>query len=409
MTLTNLLHWTGVSWQAAHFAIGGVFSIAMWVLLARYWGGPVFGEFNYLYAYAAFWGIVFDFGLDVIITRLVAAGRRHVPGELARIKIFVVAAGVLVALALALALAHGGLGVVTTLLIGVVLFSCTNFVNGYLRGIERLDIEAKIGLMQKVLFIGAALAGVTTGAGMLWVAIAYAGSQAAALALTVFFGLKKGFEIRSDSMERLGPRLVEALWLWGVSLLVFLALRLDLFLLRHLADEAAVGIYSAGFRIVEGFTLLGLAFMNAFFPRLARAHAGRQGMTPLVKRGAVLLFAGGAAFALANWLLAPLVVNVMFGSGFEDSLPVLRYLGCVLPLAYLNMLLGQAFMAMARPGFYLTALALAMFVSVIVDVVAIPEFGSLGAVYGFTAREAFLFLILILAWKRFGGKAETGT
>ena len=407
MRLTNLLHWSGVSWQVVHFAISGVLSIGMWVVLARFWGGATFGEFNYLYAYAAFWGIVFDFGLDVIITRLVAAGRSRVPGELARIKIFVVSAGVLIALALALT--RDGLGVIAALLIGVILFSCTNFINGYLRGIERLDIEAKIGLMQKVLFISASLAGVTYGAGMFWVACAYAGSQAAALTLTIVYGLGKGFSIRSEPMETLGPRLIEALWLWGVSLLVFLALRLDLFLLRHLADGAAVGIYSAGFRIVEGFTLLGLAFMNAFFPRLARAHAGGQGMPPLVKRGAVLLFAGGAVLALANWLLAPLVVNVLFGSGFEGSMSVLRYLGLIIPLVYLNMLFGQAFMAMARPGIYLSTLALAMAVSIAVDAAAIPALGTLGAVAGFAAREACLLIGLILAWYRFGGTSEAGT
>lgn len=400
MHLKNLLHWSGASWQAVHFSIGGALYVGMWVVLARFWGGELFGEFNYLYAYAAFWGIFFDFGLDVIITRVVAGGKQRVPVELARIKAAVVFLGALTALGLGTVLVRGNLVIVAVLLFGVALFSCANFINGYLRGIERLDIEAKIGLAQKALFVAAVLAGVAKGGGMLWVACSYTGSQALALVLTAHYGLRKGFIIRSDEIDRLRPRLREALWLWGVTLMMFLSLRLDLFLIKHLADAATLGAYSAGFRIVEGFSLLGLAFMNAFFPRLARAHSSGGGMDGLVRSGGLLLLAGGALLAAVNAIAAPLVVNVLFGAGFEAAMPVLRYLGYVLPVVYLSMLFGQSFMAMARPGVYFFALMVAVCIGALADAAAIPTYGEMGAVIGFGAREICALALLLFLWSR---------
>jgi len=400
MQLKNLIHWPGVSWQAAHYSIGGVLFIGLWVMLARYWGGALFGEFNYVYAYAAFWGIVFDFGLDVIVTRLVAGGRVACPRSLVTIKAVVVLAGGIVAVGLAAVAAREQLGVVLILLPGVAFLSCANLVNGYLRGIERLDVEAKIGLAQKCLFVAVSLAGVVSGQGMVWVALCYAGSQALVLAVTTCIGVRLGFSLATDQVKGPFKRLPEALLLWGVALTAFLALRLDLFMLRHLAGDVAVGTYSAGFRIIEGFSFLGLAFMGAFFPRLARAHATGAGLSDLLKRGWALLFAVGAGIAVALALTAPFVVQVLYGEGYGDALQVLRYLGAALPLVYVNLLLGHAFMAMARPVVYLWALLGAVAVGLAAGLLLIPAWGVLGAVAGLGVRELATLVFLSVAFAR---------
>ena len=394
----GLVRWSGVTWQAAHLGLGGMCMVGLWVVLARTWGPAQFGRFTWLVAFASTWAIVFDLGLDVVITRLVASGAAGAPRRLLPVKAAAVVLGLAGALGLGSWLTPGSLDVLTLLLAGMVLFSCANFVNGYLRGIERLDVEARIGLLQKVLFAGAAGAGALwLEADMRWMAGAYLGSQALALCLTLYCGLRLGFDLDADSHGRFRQRLTESLRLWGVALLTFLALRLDLLLLQRLGGDVAAGQYAAAFRMIEGFTLLGTAFVTGLFPRLAASVASTGDTGDLLRRASWLTSLAGLAAGAGLFLAAPRLMPALYGPGYKASVLALQGLGLVLPVLYLGQVLTQAHLARVRPGVVVLCLAAALAVDAAVAAAAIPVLHVFGAVVSFAAREAVLAVLLAAA------------
>ena len=70
--INSVVRWRSVAWQMVRLGSGGVLLIGLWLVLARWWGIDQFGQFNYLFAYAAVCGLCCDFGLDVLLTRYVA-------------------------------------------------------------------------------------------------------------------------------------------------------------------------------------------------------------------------------------------------------------------------------------------------------------------------------------------------
>jgi len=391
-----LVSWGNVSLQVGHLVFGGVLFMFLWFVLGRTWGAEAFGEFNFLYAYAALWGIFFDFGLDLPLTRFVSAQGKGIPASLVKIKFFVVAIGFVLSIGLALVLRLSDLTVVIVLLLGVFLLSSTNFINGLLRGLERLDIEAKIGFLQKAVFVALAVTGVLWyEKGLLWVAWSYFASHVLGLAFTLFWAAANcSLSFARGAMPSARQSVMGVIPFWLIALFLTFGQRLDLFMLKGLLDASSVGIYSAGFRIIEGFIYIGAAFMTGFFPRLMQALTEKKSPVGLIRRSASFLLLISMLIALVNYFAAPFLVKALYGPSFLPSIFVLQTLGCALPLLFLSGLLGHALVAFGKERLFVLALFLALLPDFFVNMVAIPQWGVKGAILGFWSREVCLFCVL---------------
>jgi PST family polysaccharide transporter len=287
-------------------------------------------------------------------------------------------------------------GAFRLLLLGVAALSGTSFLNGLLRGIDRLDVEAKIGLVQKILFAGGSAAGVWAREyGPDWVGFCYLGSHIVAFGLTAAWLARRSLLlVRPSGGGSLRACFYQAGPLVVAALLIFLALRLDVFLLQWLAGSAAVGVYAAAFRYVEGWVMVTTAYLLALFPRLVAENNKKPLLSGSAKRSAHLLAGGGILAALITWWLAPYVTSGLLGASFVISNRVLRGLVVVLPVLFLSMLWGQALIAHGRQHVYALVLLLGTLVSVAVDCWTIPRWGAWGAVVGVWVRESFQFAVL---------------
>ena len=358
----SLVSWANVGFQVGHLVLGGMLLMFLWFVLGRMWGAEAFGEFNFLYAYAAMWGIFLDFGLDLPVTRFVSKGRNGIPAGLLKIKVLVVTVGFGLAMGLALILDLSDFTVVTVLLFGVLLLSTTNFINGLLRGLERLDIEAKIGFLQKVVFVALAISGVFWyQKGLLWVAWSYLFSHILGLAFTLLWVSVKGnLSLARGVMPSVRKSIIEVIPFWLIALFVSFGQRLDLFMVKGLIDAESVGIYSAGFRIIEGFIYIGAAFLTGFFPRLVQALTEKRAYGELVRRSAFFLLFSAMLIAVVNYFAAPFLIKTLYGQSFSRSAFVLQMLGCTLPLIFLSGLLGHALVAFGKERLFVLALIIAL-------------------------------------------------
>lgn len=397
----HVVRWRNVILQVVHLGLGGVFIMALWVFLGRAWGVEQFGRFNYLYTFAGFFGIVIDFGLDILLTRMIAAGQRGIDRHLILIKIVVIICAGFVFTGIAtLTRVSGTAEVLGFLMAGVVFLSATTFLNGVLRGLDRLDVEAVIGLVQKGVFVSAAAGGaIIYGLGPEWAALVYLGSHILAFMLTLWRIPPENRNL-SAKPYKISEHLAEVFPLWGVTVFTFLALRQDVFLLRWLSDETALGIYTAGFRFIEGFFLFGAAFMAACFPRLVARRGDRYAYWRLFWKSFILMAVGGLVIFAGCAMAGNPLLTLVYGADFALSGRVLVYLSGCMPLIFVSLLMGQALIARQQQSLYVLALAGGLIVDAGVGVVMIPLFKSLGAVWAFWAREIVIVTILgVSTWQ----------
>lgn len=114
------------------------------------------------------------------------------------------------------------------------------------------------------------------------------------------------------------------------------------FLLSLLANETEVGHFGAAERLVSvGLSIMGPAG-QIFIPRITALFVKDEVAAYQTVRKAMLLLLtvgfGGLVFSLGcgAW-----VIRIIFGPGFEGSVPVLKILAFVFPLAAHNLILGS--------------------------------------------------------------------
>ncbi|GAB6040560.1 oligosaccharide flippase family protein [Endothiovibrio diazotrophicus] len=398
-------HWALVTWQAAHLAGGGLLLMGTWLLLARYWEPERFGQFNVLFAYAAINGIIADFGLDVLITRHVAGHGERITAAAIRLKLLTSGAA-LASFLTAAPLLGFPIAETALLLCGATALSATGFVNGLLRGIGRLDLEAKAGLAQKTLFFVASALVVRDGGGLTAVATLYLLTHLLTLGAVSALALRHSTRLSPPPSRRVKEIALEALPLWMTALLAATLGRLDLFLLDALRGSDEVGHFSAAWRLAEGGFIVATAYVTALFPNLVKVARQGGSLSPLVAGATRLLAAGGVTAAAAGALAAPWLTTLLYGSAYAPAVPLLRGLFLSLPMLLLSGLFAHALVAMGQVRPFIFAQLIAILANVAVDLALIPAWGALGAVGGLVVRELVLFAILgatifrSIAWPR---------
>jgi O-antigen/teichoic acid export membrane protein len=213
---------------------------------------------------------------------------------------------------------------------------------------------------------------------------AAAAGRTAAFAVAVVVGLViaarlLGRGIVPRRARRSGVRLASyAGVLFIVDVAYALLGTLDILLVGVYLDSEQVGLFEAALRMT-GFVLLpGMAIANAVAPRLA-ARAGRRpdpGPLQAALRGLLIVGCGAGAVTVA-W--ASPLVELLLGSGYAESAPVLRTAGAYMPLSLIAPLATIAvnYIGLARVRVPIVLGALAANAGL--NVVLIPALGIVGA------------------------------
>lgn len=277
----------------------------------------------------------------------------------------------------------------------MLLLSLTTLLNGIFRSLERLDLEAKIGIFQKLWFFAASVIGVVLlEQGMFWVAAAYFSSHLIGVSLTLILIIKYHWFNLSYSSYNIKYIYSHTWPLFIAAFLTVLSVRIEIFLLQYFHGEQAVAIYSAVIRLMDGLVIISTAYMAAVFPRLVTLVSKISHFIALLKHSLLILFVIAGLIVIIGYVLTPWGINFLYGEDYNKSIIVLRSLLPILPILFLAALLGQVLVALERQKWFMIALSIALSFSIVIDIFSIPYWYELGAVVGYWSREILLFLLL---------------
>jgi O-antigen/teichoic acid export membrane protein len=360
-----------------------------------------FGTYNFAAAVTLFLSAGTDLGLSIWTTRALARDRRRagaIVGTALRLKA-AAALPYFAAVGLAAVLVGPGEPRAVMMLLGATaLFGVfVDYFIAVFRGYERLRDEALVNVIRSLLITGAALlalragrsatalaAGLTIGtvlscgAGLWLVAARYR-----------LVGRRAGPGPRFDrALARTAVR--QALPLCLATLLSLLYFRGDVVLLRPYAGDAAVGAYSAAYKIFEGLMIVPAVVLAAAFPPLARAHLDRERQRRWEVLLVTLLLGLGLAAGAVVYLARAQLVALVASAAFAAAVPSLRVLALAIPVLYLNYGLTHFLIARDLERRNVLFAGLMLVVNVAANLLLIPRFGGPGAAWATLATELVL-------------------
>jgi O-antigen/teichoic acid export membrane protein len=399
--------------------VGKVVTAGSTILITRLIAGSEglgrvgYNDFAIITAYAAYFYILTDFGLNAIgakeITQDESRGPRYV-SNLLTMRLVMSLALIMLGLAILAFLPYSVPVKLGSMLMLVTVVGQAIFTN------NNVLFQAKLRYHESVI---ASIVGSLVSLGLAFVVYAIGGG---------LFGYILAMVIGSASMAimslilvgRYVPlRLTVDLPLWrhlalaalplGVTIILNLAyFKSDTFILSVVngdpsmqmsgnADWYDVGLYNMAYKVFEVFLVIPIYVVNVLYPMLVKqAEAGAGALKEIFFRALGGLLALSLIMAAGTWVFAPLMIDVVSAGNeqFAASVDILRWLGLSIPLFFVSNLLLWTIMTLGRQRVLAFYYGVAAVVNIGLNIWLIPQYGYWAAV-GTTALTELITLVLM--------------
>lgn len=198
---------------------------------------------------------------------------------------------------------------------------------------------------------------------------------------------------------------------YALSLFLFqIYSRVDVVLLGFLLGAAAAGIYNVAYRVVFLLLFIPQFAAMAIFPMASRLYLdSMKDFKSLYLKSLNLIILIGVPGASGLFLIAPDLINLIFGKSFSESATVLRILCGLLFLACLNRIMGVFMMSCDRQVERTRCYWKAACVNVLANLFLIPIFGFKGAAVAALISEALLLILFAIQLRPVLGLPRIGS
>ena len=378
---------------AASEVIGKVASLASFMICAQVLGLEEFGVYSLGLGIGLLLAVLPSMGLDARLVQLASAEPERLDGllgALVRLRALV-CAGIVPPIVVVLWLTIPGsdhLAAVLMLVLASLLDTFSDAFRAACGARQRQHRTAVVLVIQRVLGLILLLVLLAMSAAVWAAALAYL--------LSVLFGLAG----MADSARRAGatPRLGEAgpetrpllaaARVMGLEAVATMGLfRIDTVLIGILLGNAAVGAYSAGYRLLEAVLFVSWTLSRAYVPVIASRGDDRDEVRRWTQHCSAVVFALYLPYGVLLALCGDRLVALLFGEEFVTPLVMLSLAAA--PLMFgLGHLSASVLLAMSPDPVVLRASVAALVVNISANVVLLQWWGIVGAGVATTAAFA---------------------
>lgn len=368
------------------------------ILVARYLGDVGYGRYNFAFAFISFFSILSELGILRILLREISknpetAGKMI--GNATLIK------GILSVLAFFLAIVSVNLmGYSTEVVKGVQVASLILLVD--MLNTYGIIYEANLKMKYSVFFF--MLSHLCTfvliiiityfNLGLNLIILATVATNAIQNILTYKYSrklIKVNFEIDPKICKYL---LKESLPLALSSVFTVIYYRIDMVMLSLMIGDAAVGIYSAGYRLSEAFLLIPNVLMVSLFPLMSNLFENHNNTLVFsYEKATKYLFSIALPMAVGTGILSDRIITLVYGNTFKDSSMVLQILIWATAIIFLNYPTGNFYISIKKQKFVMLYTGFGVVVNLLLNYILIPKYSYIGASIATVFTELSILLI----------------
>jgi O-antigen/teichoic acid export membrane protein len=180
-------------------------------------------------------------------------------------------------------------------------------------------------------------------------------------------------------------------------------INLDIVFLKYLSTEEQVGFYTPANKLVKVCLLIITSLGTVLIPKLSQhIQEGKLEQTKeLISKSIRFVILLSLPAMVLLFLLAPEIILIFAGSEYNDSIVLLRYLVPLIFFIGMSNIFGlQILVPFHKENLLMIAVSIGAVISVILNVIFIPQLESLGAVYAILITELVITLLTFWAARK---------
>jgi O-antigen/teichoic acid export membrane protein len=149
---------------------------------------------------------------------------------------------------------------------------------------------------------------------------------------------------------------------------------------------------NAATKLIVLALIMDRVFATLFLPALSRSGE-ESDRAPIVRLGLKIIVLVAAPIAVAGWTLAPLLMTLVFGEGFEGAIVPFRILLVYLVATLINSVFVAAFIVAHRERLYFNVMLVGSLVTAAVALAATPLAGIEGTAAAVSIGETLMLVL----------------
>ena len=381
-------------------AIGRIFSMGanfvVFILVARFLGTEIFGQFSYILTFLGLCVVIAEFGTNSILARDLSQLRDSAETYWGNFLVLRIGLSLLVMIPSIAVAYFVRQDLLTYLLAGSLSlpFLASRFFEPIFQVYHRPWFSMYSFVAYGLVYLSFSIVILFITKALLPIMLAYIGANViygiVAFSLA-FILLKPKFTIKWTSIKKILTLSAPI----GISaLFIIINTRADIFMLAHMKSDYEVGIYNAAFRFLEMAAIIAVILMNPAIPIFSdKAINDREALREdFIK---IIEFLAIVTIPIAIFLphFSPLLIKLLFGEGFSESAEVLNILAWVGVLVFYSLFGSALCVAMGVLQFEYWSAASAASINILLNYLWIPKYSFTGSAWATLLCEVFLVSI----------------
>jgi O-antigen/teichoic acid export membrane protein len=184
-------------------------------------------------------------------------------------------------------------------------------------------------------------------------------------------------------------------WPFGLAGIFYLIYyQSDIILLNYLSSPKSAGIYNVAFTVMAAVYLLpNVIYQKFILSKLHRwaNHDYRQ-FYHTYKIGNIFMLILGILTMLFLWIIVPIIIPLLFGTAYQNSVMLLIILSFAVPIRFLASNAASILTARNFMKTKIKIMGFAALFNIFLNIIFIPKFDAIGAVVSTLITEVILFI-----------------
>ncbi len=169
--------------------------------------------------------------------------------------------------------------------------------------------------------------------------------------------------------------------------------RADAFMIAYFKGVSEVGIYNVAYSVFQSALVLPTFIMNAYYPMMLKSLTG-------IRRVGILLLGLSILGVFITIFLAPFIIKVLTGGGFEGSTQSLQILSLGYPAFFVSSLLMWILVSKGKYKSMLVIYLIGLLVNIFLNFLFIPKYSYLAASWTTVLSEYLILILQLVSLRR---------
>lgn len=384
-----------------------VLGLFYFAYMAGYLGAKNLGILNTALSLTLLIGLLGDLGLSSLMIREISRNRSVAPkyaGNILLVKILLamITFGTTAIVVNVLGYSEQTINVIYVITFYTIATNFTQVFNSIFQAFERFEFQSFGVILNSILMTVGIIFSVQLKLDLIYFAFVYFIVNAIILVYSFIICLRKltFLDLKIDWIF-LKQTVSESIPFWLNSVFVMIYFKIDMVMLSIMSGDAAVGWYSASYRLIDTLSIVPVVFMSAMYPVFSKFYlSSRDSLEFAFKKSFKFLAILAIPIGIGTTMLAERIILLLFGTQYLPSVAALQILIWASVLSFINYPPSTYLTSTNKQTTLMIFTFIGAILNIILNFIMIPQFGYNGAAVATVSTELVVGLLMLYSIHR---------